>query len=103
MLRFAEELKPHSKISIEQPHQPVHWRATRALGGSAPLPHLVTEIFKDCQKDRRFVLKVQVYRALGHLRRMGNIIDGSLAISVLRKQLQSRQHDRSEERRVGKE
>src|SRR6266849_3361016 len=93
MLRFAEELKPQSEVGIEQPSQSIHCRATYALGGSAPLSHLVAEIFKDCQKDRRFVLKVQVYRALGHLRRLGNIIDGSLAISVLRKQLQSRQHD----------
>jgi len=41
---------------------------------------LVAKIFKDRQKDRRLVLKMQVYRALGYLRRLGNVIDGSLAI-----------------------
>jgi hypothetical protein len=85
--RFAEELKRHSKVGIQKTGQSIHYRATHALGGDAPLSHLVAKVLKDCQKDRCLVLKVQVYRALGHLRRLGNVIDGSLAISVPGKQL----------------
>src|SRR6202050_209802 len=80
-------------VGVEKPSRPVPSRAARALAGRASLPHLAAEIFKNCQKDRRFVLKVEVYSALGYLRRIGNVINGSLAISVLGEQLQSRQHD----------
>src|SRR6266853_2176046 len=87
VLRFAEELEPHSKVGIQQTGQSIHCRAAHALGGTTALSHLVAKIFKNRQKDRGLVLKMQVYRALGYLRRLGNVIDGSLAITVPRKQL----------------
>src|SRR5262249_22545230 len=93
MLRFAEELERHSKIGIEQTCQPLHWRASRALRNSVPLSHLVAEIFKDGQKHCSFVLKMQVYGALRHLRGECDIVDGSLAITVLCKQFKSRHQD----------
>src|SRR5580704_13867409 len=93
MRRLAEELKAHPKVSVKQSRQPVYGCAVRGLGRGAPLSHLVGEIFNNGQKDRCLVLKIQVDRALSHLCRLGNIIDGSLTISVLQKQLQASHYD----------
>ena len=50
-----EELKPHSKVGIEQTGQPIHCRAAHVLDGNAPLSHLLAEIFKDSRKNRRLM------------------------------------------------
>src|SRR5260370_28192932 len=57
VLRFAEELEPHSKVGIQQTVQSIHSHATHPLGATTALSHLVAKIFKNRQKYHRLVLR----------------------------------------------